>query len=90
MNAVSAADARLPAGHRNLIQTSDNPQDQRKDNIRLDYRPNANNQFTYRFSQLNWVSRSTRSAATSRSRAPIGTGPTSRTTASWTSTSRAT
>ena len=47
---VSAADARLPAGHPNLIQTSANPQDQRKDNIRFDYRLNATNQFTYRYS----------------------------------------
>jgi hypothetical protein len=42
-------------GAANLIQTSPNPQDQRKDNIRFDYRPNASNQFAYRFSRSNWV-----------------------------------
>lgn len=42
-------------GSANLIQNSDNPQDQRKDNIRFDFRPNANNQFAYRFSRSNWV-----------------------------------
>ncbi len=42
-------------GSANLIQTSPNPQDQRKDNIRFDYRPNASNQFAYRFSRSNWV-----------------------------------
>ena len=40
---VSAADARLPAGHANLRQSSDNPTDQRKDNLRIDYRLNASN-----------------------------------------------
>lgn len=42
-------------GTANLIQTSDNPQDQRKDNIRFDYRLNSNNQLTYRYSRSNWV-----------------------------------
>jgi hypothetical protein len=42
-------------GSANLSQTSPNPQDQRKDNIRFDYRPNASNQFAYRFSRSNWV-----------------------------------
>ncbi len=42
-------------GAANLIQNSENPQDQRKDNIRLDFRPNASNQFAYRFSRSNWV-----------------------------------
>ncbi|MPZ17431.1 MAG: TonB-dependent receptor [Luteitalea sp.] len=42
-------------GSDNLIQTSDNPQDQRKDTLRLDYRLNARNQFTYRYSGSNWV-----------------------------------
>ncbi|WP_239492812.1 carboxypeptidase regulatory-like domain-containing protein [Luteitalea sp. TBR-22] len=42
-------------GSANLIQNSENPQDQRKDNIRLDFRPNAGNQFAYRFSRSNWV-----------------------------------
>ena len=42
-------------GDRNLILTSDNPQDQRKDNIRFDYRFNPSNNLTYRFSRSNWV-----------------------------------
>ena len=54
--------ARLPSptpgyreGANNAIITSPNPQDQRKDNIRFDYRLNDRNQFTYRFSRYNWV-----------------------------------
>jgi hypothetical protein len=42
-------------GSANVIQNSENPQDQRKDNIRLDFRPNSGNQFAYRFSRSNWV-----------------------------------
>jgi hypothetical protein len=42
-------------GSNNAIITSPNPQDQRKDNIRFDYRLNDRNQFTYRFSRYNWV-----------------------------------
>jgi hypothetical protein len=42
-------------GSNNLIQTSDNPQDQRKDHIRLDYRATENHQFTYRYTGSNWV-----------------------------------
>ena len=42
-------------GSANLIQNSENPQDQRKDNIRFDFRPNASNQINYRFSRYNWV-----------------------------------
>ena len=42
-------------GTDNAIITSPNPQDQRKDNIRFDYRLNANNQFSYRFGRYNWV-----------------------------------
>jgi hypothetical protein len=43
-------------GSANAIFNSDNPQDQRKDNIRLDYRLNDKNQVTYRYSKFNWVS----------------------------------
>jgi hypothetical protein len=43
------------AGTANLIQTSENPQDQRKDTIRFDYRLNDSNQFTYRYSGYSWV-----------------------------------
>ena len=55
MNALSAADAGLPQGTANAIFSSDNPQDQRKDNIRIDYRLNNNNQITYRYSKYNWI-----------------------------------
>jgi hypothetical protein len=49
-------------GTANAILQSPNPQDQRKDNIRFDFRLNDRNQLTYRFSRYNWVA-STRSAA---------------------------
>lgn len=39
----------------NAIVTSQNPQDQRKDNIRLDYRMNAKNNFAYRYGKYNWT-----------------------------------
>ncbi len=42
-------------GTANLIQSSDNPQDQRKDNIRLDYRLNARNQLVFRWSGQVWT-----------------------------------
>jgi hypothetical protein len=42
-------------GSNNLILTSDNPQDQRKDNIRFDFRMNTSNTVTYRFGRSNWV-----------------------------------
>lgn len=42
-------------GTNNAIITSPNPQDQRKDNIRFDYRLNNSNQFTYRYSRFNWT-----------------------------------
>ena len=42
-------------GTANAIFSSDNPQDQRKDNIRLDFRLNNNNQFTYRYGKYNWT-----------------------------------
>ncbi len=42
-------------GTANLIQTGDNPQDQRKDNLRFDYRLNNSNQFNIRMARSNWV-----------------------------------
>ncbi len=42
-------------GSANAIVTSENPQDQRKDNIRLDYRLNARNNFAYRYGKYNWT-----------------------------------
>jgi len=44
------------SGSANAIFNSENPQDQRKDNIRMDYRINDKNQITYRYSKYNWVS----------------------------------
>jgi len=41
-------------GANNLSQSSDNPQDQRKDSIRLDYRLGTRHAFTYRYSKYNW------------------------------------
>jgi len=43
------------SGSSNAILTSDNPQDQRKDNLRFDYRLGNNHSFTYRYSKYNWV-----------------------------------
>jgi hypothetical protein len=43
-------------GSANAIFNSENPQDQRKDNIRLDYRINDRNQITYRYSKFSWKS----------------------------------
>jgi hypothetical protein len=42
-------------GTANAIINSDNPQDQRKDNFRIDYRMNPNNSFAYRFGKYSWV-----------------------------------
>jgi hypothetical protein len=42
-------------GTNNYIVSSDNPQDQRKDNIRFDYRLNDKNQLSYRYGKYNWV-----------------------------------
>jgi hypothetical protein len=41
-------------GTNNAIFSSDNPQDQRKDNIRFDYRLNNSNQITFRYSRYGW------------------------------------
>lgn len=43
------------SGSANLILTSDNPQDQRKDNGRLDFRAGQHHQFVARYSKSNWV-----------------------------------
>ena len=42
-------------GTANLIQTSDNPRDQRKDTIRLDFRLSSAHQLTYRYSASGWT-----------------------------------
>ena len=43
------------SGVQNAIINSENPQDQRKDNIRFDYRMNAKNSFSYRYGKYSWV-----------------------------------
>jgi hypothetical protein len=55
LNTYPEPTAGFRQGSANLIQNSENPQDQRKDNIRFDFRPNTSNQFAYRFSRSNWV-----------------------------------
>jgi hypothetical protein len=47
--------AGFQAGTANRVNSSPNPQDQRKDNIRLDYRMNNSNQFTFRYSRYTWT-----------------------------------
>ena len=42
-------------GSSNAILNSENPQDQRKDNIRIDYRMNPRNNFTFRYGKYNWT-----------------------------------
>jgi hypothetical protein len=42
-------------GSANALVNSPNPQDQRKDNFRVDYRLNNSNQFTYRYGKYNWT-----------------------------------
>jgi hypothetical protein len=42
-------------GTANAIISSDNPQDQRKDNIRFDYRLTGKNQFTFRYGKYSWT-----------------------------------
>jgi hypothetical protein len=42
-------------GTANTIITSENPRDQRKDNIRFDYRINQSNNLAYRYSHQSWV-----------------------------------
>jgi Carboxypeptidase regulatory-like domain len=42
-------------GAANAIINSENPQDQRKDNLRFDYRLNKDNNITYRYSRYNWT-----------------------------------
>ncbi|HET9569344.1 MAG TPA: hypothetical protein VFP16_13295, partial [Vicinamibacterales bacterium] len=55
MNMYPEPTAGFQQGANNSIFNSDNPQDQRKDNLRFDYRLNQDNQFTYRYSNYNWV-----------------------------------
>ena len=42
------------SGSNNVILSSDNPQDQRKDNLRFDFRPSQSHQIVARYSKFNW------------------------------------
>jgi hypothetical protein len=55
LNTFPAPTPGFRQGTANLIQTSENPRDQRKDTLRLDYRLNDQNQLTYRYSGYSWV-----------------------------------
>jgi hypothetical protein len=55
LNTFPAPTPGFRQGTANLIQTSDNPRNQRKDTIRFDYRLNDRNQVTYRYSGYSWV-----------------------------------
>ena len=55
MNLYPTPTPGFQSGSQNAIVNSDNPQDQRKDNLRLDYRLNNDNQLTYRYSKYNWT-----------------------------------
>src|SRR5206468_5417148 len=55
LNAYPAPTPGFQLGTANAIFSSENPQDQRKDNIRFDYRPNSSNQVTFRYSKYSWV-----------------------------------
>ncbi len=56
LKAYPSPQAGFSQGAANAIFSSNHPQDQRKDNFRIDYRYNANNQFTFRYGKYNWKS----------------------------------
>ena len=55
LNTYPAPTPGFRQGTANVILTSENPQDQRKDTIRLDYRLTDSHQLTYRYSGYSWV-----------------------------------
>src|SRR4051794_27502716 len=55
LNAFPQPTAGFRQGTNNAIISSDNPQDQRKDNIRFDFRLSPKNQFSYRYGKYNWT-----------------------------------
>jgi hypothetical protein len=55
LNLYPTPTAGFRQGTANLIQSSENEQDQRKDSIRFDYRLNPTNQLTYRFSRSSFT-----------------------------------
>ena len=54
LNAYPAPTPGFRQGTANLVQTSDNPRNQRKDTLRLDYRFTPSQQLTVRYSRYNW------------------------------------
>ncbi len=54
LNAYPLPTPGFQLGTANSIFSSENPQDQRKDNIRFDYRFNNSNQVTFRYSKYSW------------------------------------
>jgi hypothetical protein len=54
LNAYPAPTPGYQNGANNALVSSPNPQDQRKDNLRFDYRLNNSNQFTFRLSKYDW------------------------------------
>lgn len=76
-------------GTNNAIFNSENPQDQRKDNVRFDFRLNTSNQLTFRYSKYNWKAVDAFRPATGFPFARTDWDrPNSTQTASWTSTIR--
>jgi hypothetical protein len=55
LNAYPLPTAGFRQGTANAIISSDNPQDQRKDNIRFDFKLNQKNQISYRYGKYNWT-----------------------------------
>ncbi len=55
LNTFPAPTPGFRQGTANLILTSDNPRNQRKDTLRLDFRLNDQNQLTYRYSGYSWT-----------------------------------
>jgi hypothetical protein len=55
LNTFPAPTPGFRQGTANLIQNSENPREQRKDTLRLDYRLTDGNQITYRYSAYNWT-----------------------------------
>src|SRR5262249_23145984 len=55
LNAYPLPTPGFRSGTANAIINSENPQHQRKDNVRFDYRLNPNNSIVYRYGKYNWT-----------------------------------
>jgi hypothetical protein len=55
LNAYPLPTPGFRSGTANAILNSENPQHQRKDNVRVDYRLNASNAFSYRYGKYSWT-----------------------------------